>query len=244
MPDKGNGEGNGRHQEAIDNVDKDKIDDWIHHIRSSWMLIRAEQPLQELYEAIHENRTMEEIQAKVGNVLVQGEKIIRLAKREIENEMGRIIVIEDNLVFRDHMCGMLEKAGYTTRTAYDCAGARKLLEALETDDIVLSRPASARRGMYGIAGIYACFRHEESLCHHDRLRTGGFGGQFHEAKVQRTISPKTVAGKTDADDKGTGSKVKNQTHRPHIRAQKCDLSGNKPTYRAGSSDRHGCADTG
>ena len=52
--------------------------------------------------------------------------------------MGRIIVIEDNLVFRDHVCGMLEKAGYTTRTAYDCAGARKLLEALETDDIVLS----------------------------------------------------------------------------------------------------------
>ena len=71
-------------REAIDNVDKDKIDDWIHHIRSSWMLIRAEQPLQELYEAIHENRTMEEIQAKVGNVLVQGEKIIRLAKKEIE----------------------------------------------------------------------------------------------------------------------------------------------------------------
>ena len=27
--------------------------------------------------------------------------------------MGRIIVIEGNLVFRDHVCGMLEKAGYT-----------------------------------------------------------------------------------------------------------------------------------
>lgn len=52
--------------------------------------------------------------------------------------MGRIIVIEDNPVFRDHVCGMLKKAGYTTRTAYDCAGARKLLAALETDDIVLS----------------------------------------------------------------------------------------------------------
>lgn len=61
-----------------------------------------------------------------------------LPKGDRENEMGRIIVIEDNLVFRDHVCGMLEKAGYTTRTAYDCAGARKLLEALETDDIVLS----------------------------------------------------------------------------------------------------------
>lgn len=71
-------------REAIGNADKDKIDGWIHHMRSSWMLIRAEQPLQELYEAIHENRTMEEIQAKAGNVLVQGEKIIRLAKKEIE----------------------------------------------------------------------------------------------------------------------------------------------------------------
>lgn len=71
-------------REAIGNADKDKIDGWIHHMRSSWMLIRAEQPLQELYEAIHENRTMEEIQAKAENVLVQGEKIIRLAKKEIE----------------------------------------------------------------------------------------------------------------------------------------------------------------
>lgn len=71
-------------RKAIDNADRDKIDGWIHHIRSSWMLIRAEQPLQELYEAIHENRTMEEIQARAGNVLLQGEKIIRLAKKEIE----------------------------------------------------------------------------------------------------------------------------------------------------------------
>lgn len=52
--------------------------------------------------------------------------------------MRRIIVIEDNLVFRDHVCGMLESEGYTTRTACDCATARKLMAALETDDIVLS----------------------------------------------------------------------------------------------------------
>lgn len=71
-------------REALNYADNNKMEDWIHHIRSSWMLIRAEQPLQELYEAIHENRTMEEIQARVGNVLVQGEKIIRLAKKEME----------------------------------------------------------------------------------------------------------------------------------------------------------------
>ena len=50
--------------------------------------------------------------------------------------MGRIIVIEDNPVFRDHVCGMLEKAGYKTRTAYDCAGARRLLEELDEEDII------------------------------------------------------------------------------------------------------------
>lgn len=52
--------------------------------------------------------------------------------------MGRIIVIEDNPVFRDHVCGMLEKAGYRTRTAYDCAGARRLLEELDNGDIIVS----------------------------------------------------------------------------------------------------------
>lgn len=41
-------------------------------------------------------------------------------------------------MFRDHVCGMLEKAGYKTHTAYDCAGALKLLATLEVDDIVLS----------------------------------------------------------------------------------------------------------
>lgn len=52
--------------------------------------------------------------------------------------MGRIIVIEDNPVFRDHVCGMLKKEGHAVQTACDCATARKLLAALERDDIVLS----------------------------------------------------------------------------------------------------------
>lgn len=64
--------------------DYEEADGWIHHIRCSWMLIRAEQPLQELYEALHENRTTEEIREKAGNVLAQGGKIIRLAKKELE----------------------------------------------------------------------------------------------------------------------------------------------------------------
>lgn len=52
--------------------------------------------------------------------------------------MGRIIVIEDNLIFRDHVRGMLENAGFTVCTALDCAGARKLLADMNADDIILS----------------------------------------------------------------------------------------------------------
>lgn len=70
-------------KEAAANADYGKLDYWIHHIRSSWMLIRAEQPLQELYEALHRESVSEKIQDKVRDVLAQGEKIIRLAKKEI-----------------------------------------------------------------------------------------------------------------------------------------------------------------
>lgn len=63
--------------------------------------------------------------------------------------MGRIIVIEDNPVFRDHVCGMLEKAGYKTRTAYDCAGARRLLEELDDGDIIVSDLRLPDAGKHG-----------------------------------------------------------------------------------------------
>lgn len=71
-------------KEAAADADYGKLDYWIHHIRSSWMLIRAEQPLQELYEALHGENVSENIQDKVRDVLAQGEKIIRLAKKEIK----------------------------------------------------------------------------------------------------------------------------------------------------------------
>lgn len=71
-------------KEAAADADYGKLDYWIHHIRSSWMLIRAEQPLQELYEALHGENVSENIQDKVRDVLAQGEKIIRLARKEIK----------------------------------------------------------------------------------------------------------------------------------------------------------------
>ncbi len=73
-------------KEAVNDGDNEKTESWIHHIRSSWMLIRAEQPLQELYEALHGGQASEVIQVSIGKVLEQGEKIIRLARQELEKE--------------------------------------------------------------------------------------------------------------------------------------------------------------
>ena len=44
-------------RDEVQNAAKEKnmeaLDGWVHHLRSSWMLMKAEQPLQELYAVIH-----------------------------------------------------------------------------------------------------------------------------------------------------------------------------------------------
>lgn len=52
--------------------------------------------------------------------------------------MERIIVIEDNPVFSDYVCRLLESKGYRTLCTSDCNGARKLFAGIGEDDIVLS----------------------------------------------------------------------------------------------------------
>ena len=52
--------------------------------------------------------------------------------------MGRIIVIEDNPVFADYVCRLLENKGYRTVSTSDYNGARKLFTQIGEDDIVLS----------------------------------------------------------------------------------------------------------
>lgn len=71
-------------REEAERCDRDRLDYWIHHIRSSWMLIHAEGPLQELYDVLHGNGTAEEIRECAGKVTSQGETIIRLARKEME----------------------------------------------------------------------------------------------------------------------------------------------------------------
>lgn len=52
--------------------------------------------------------------------------------------MGRIIVIEDNPVFADYVCRLLESKGFRTGSASTCSGARKLFADLTEGDVVLA----------------------------------------------------------------------------------------------------------
>ena len=61
------------------------LNGWVHHLRSSWMVIRMERPLQKLHEAIHkEPRSDEEVACAVRVVLEQGETIIKAAGKEMK----------------------------------------------------------------------------------------------------------------------------------------------------------------
>ena len=72
-------------RKAADAKDMEALDNWVHHLRSSWMLIKAEQPLAALYDAIHkENITYENVQSAVNTVLAQGKLIVDLARKEVE----------------------------------------------------------------------------------------------------------------------------------------------------------------
>lgn len=72
-------------RKAAETKDMEALDGWIHHLRSSWMLMKAERPLQELYTVIHsDNHTYVEITHAVQKVLAQSKLIVDLAGKEME----------------------------------------------------------------------------------------------------------------------------------------------------------------
>ena len=72
-------------RKAAEAKDMEALDNWVHHLRSSWMLIKAEQPLKMLYDAIHKKGIKDEdVQSAVNGVLAQGKLIIDLARKEAE----------------------------------------------------------------------------------------------------------------------------------------------------------------
>lgn len=52
--------------------------------------------------------------------------------------MGRVIVIEDNIIYSDFVCRLLESKGFRSVSTSTCNGARKLFSEMQEDDIVLS----------------------------------------------------------------------------------------------------------
>ena len=64
--------------------DLQELDALTHHLRSSWEILRADQPLRELYKLLHSDGTPDD--RTIGNavkaVLDKGSEIIRLAKEE------------------------------------------------------------------------------------------------------------------------------------------------------------------
>lgn len=73
-------------RKAAEAKDREALDGWVHHLRSSWMLMKAEHPLQELYAIIHSDSspTDGEIAHAVQKVLTQGKLIVDLARKEME----------------------------------------------------------------------------------------------------------------------------------------------------------------
>ena len=71
-------------RDAEQRKDLQGLDALIHHLRSSWEILRADQPLRELYKLLHSDGTPDD--KTIGNavkaVLDKGSEIIRLAKEE------------------------------------------------------------------------------------------------------------------------------------------------------------------
>ena len=74
-------------REAEQKTDFQELEALIHHLRSSWEILRADQPLRELYKLLHSEciSNDEAIHKAVTAVLDKGSEIIRLAKEERRN---------------------------------------------------------------------------------------------------------------------------------------------------------------
>ena len=71
-------------RDAAKEKDLQKLNALTHHLRSSWEILRADQPLRELYKLLYSDGTPDD--KTIGNaikaVLNKGSEIIRLTKEE------------------------------------------------------------------------------------------------------------------------------------------------------------------
>ena len=71
-------------RDAATRNDLQELDALTHHLRSSWEILRADQPLRELYGLLHgkDKSDNEALSNAVTTVLDKGVEIIHLAKEE------------------------------------------------------------------------------------------------------------------------------------------------------------------
>lgn len=76
-------------REAANRNDRNALDELVHHLRSSWAVIRADRPLWKLHELLHrdEECSNDEIKRAVDSVLKMGEMIMELARKEKKEEV-------------------------------------------------------------------------------------------------------------------------------------------------------------
>ena len=58
--------------------------------------------------------------------------------RQFTKMTGRVIVIEDNIIYSDFVCRLLESKGFNCVATSTCNNARKLFSKMQEDDIVLA----------------------------------------------------------------------------------------------------------
>lgn len=77
-------------REAAERNDTEALQVWLHHLRSSWMVLRTEAPLQRLQALLAESAPdEEEVHQTVMEILETGDAIMRLAKEERRKYDGK-----------------------------------------------------------------------------------------------------------------------------------------------------------
>ena len=77
-------------KDAAERKDTEALEEMVHHLRSSWVILNMDKPLWELHELLKDTTSYgeEELQDSMNAVLEAGETIIRCAnekKKEVAN---------------------------------------------------------------------------------------------------------------------------------------------------------------
>ena len=130
-------------RDAEQRKDLQELNALTHHLRSSWEILRADQPLRELYKLLHSKGTSnnEAIHNAVKAVWIRVRKSSGWQKKKGENtkmDKTKIIVVEDNIVYCEFVCNLLARKGFRTVQAFHLSTAKKYLQQAADGDIVVS----------------------------------------------------------------------------------------------------------